>query len=228
VDAFPKARREYKALEILLNKRFSNNYMLTASYTYAQLRGNHPGFGWEEYGQMDPNITALFDFPEFLYNADGILPGDRPHQFKMDGVYQFSKFLRGLSIGASFRLNSGHSLTKVGDNYYYGTCVTLEPRGSDGRTPMFYQLDAHVGYDFRFGNKFKLGVTADIFNVLNTKIELTRDLRYLRSEYFGTPDTLMPWDFNLTRWPQPDNDYYGKTVSYQTPIRGRLGLVLSF
>jgi len=228
VDAFPKAKRDYKALEILLNKRFSHNYMLTASYTYARLRGNHPGLAWEEYGQLDPNITALFDFPEFLYNADGILPGDRPHQFKLDGVYQFSKFLRGLSVGASFRLNSGHSLSKIGENEWYGNCVTLTPRGSDGKTPLFHQLDVHLGYDLKFAKKYKVGITADIFNLLNTKIEMTRDMEYLRNTYFGTPSSLMPWDFSLTAYPQADNIYYGKTINYQAPIRARLGIVLSF
>jgi len=228
VDAFPAAKRDYKALEIMLNKRFSHNYMFTASYTYAMLRGNHPGFAWEEYGQLDPNITALFDFPEFLYNADGILPGDRPHQFKLDGVYQFSKYVPGLNIGTSFRLHSGKSLSKVGYNEWYGACVTLTERGSDGRLPMFYQLDLHVGYDFKIAGKYKIGITADVFNVFDTKIETIRDLRYLRNTYFGTPSSLMPWDFNLTTYPTPDNDYYGKATTYQAPIRGRLGITLSF
>jgi hypothetical protein len=228
VDGFPKAKRDYKALEILLNKRYSHNYMFTASYTFSRLRGNHPGLAWEEYGQLDPNITALFDFPEFLYNADGILPGDRPHQLKLDGVYQFSKFLKGLSIGASFRANSGHSLSKIGYNEYYGFCVTLTPRGADGRLPMFHQLDLHVGYDLHFAKKYKVGITADIFNVYNSRIETTRDMRYLRNTYFGTPSSLMPWDFNTTAYPTADNSYYGHATNYQAPIRARLGLMLSF
>ncbi len=228
IDAFPKAKRDYKAVEILLNKRFSHNYMLTASYTYAHLRGNHPGLAWEEYGQLDPNITALFDFPEFLYNADGILPGDRPHQLKLDGVYQFSRYLRGLSVGASFRLNSGKSLSKIGENEYYGNCVTLTPRGSDGRLPMFHQLDLHLGYDLKIATKYKLGITADIFNLLNTRIETNRELEYLLNTYWGVPSDLMPWDFNLNDYPTPDNEYYGKATTYQAPIRVRLGLALSF
>jgi hypothetical protein len=228
VDGFPKARRDYKALEIMLNKRFSNNYMFTASYTYAHLRGNHPGLAWEEYGQLDPNITALFDFPEFLYNAEGILPGDRPHQIKLDGVYQFSKFIPGLTIGASFRLNSGKTLSKIGQNLYYGYCVTLTPRGADGRLPMFHQLDLHLGYDFRIAKKYKIGITFDIFNVYNARTEVNRDMRYMRNIYWGTPDPLMPWDFNMTDYPNPDNDYYGHAISYQAPIRGRLGIILSF
>ena len=228
VDGFPKAKRDYKALEILLNKRYSHNYMLTASYTYAHLRGNHPGLAWEEYGQLDPNITALFDFPEFLYNADGILPGDRPHQLKLDGVYQFTKGIPGLAFGASFRLYSGKSLSKIGVNEWYGSCVTLTPRGSDGRLPMFHQLDLHVGYDLKIAKKYKIGVTADIFNVYNSRIETNRDLLYLRDTYFGTPSTLYPWDFNTTAYPTPDNEYFGKATSYQTPIRARLGFTMSF
>jgi len=228
VDAFPEAKRDYKALEVLLNKRFANNYMLTASYTYAHLRGNHPGLAWEEYGQLDPNITALFDFPEFLYNAEGILPGDRPHQFKFDGVYQFSKFVKGLAVGASFRLNSGKSLSKIGENEYYGNCVTLTPRGSDGRLPVYHQMDLHLGYDLRLAKKYKIGITADVFNIYNSRIETNRDLSYLRNTYFGTPSALMPWDFNMTDFPTADNEYFGKATTYQTPIRGRLGLQLSF
>ncbi len=228
IDGFPEAKRDYKALEIMLNKRFSNNYMFTASYTYAHLRGNHPGLAWEEYAQLDPNITALFDFPEFLYNAEGILPGDRPHQIKLDGVYQFSKFIPGLTIGASFRMNSGKTLSKIGYNTYYGACVTLTPRGSDGRLPMFHQLDLHFGYDFKIAKKYKIGITFDLFNVYNARVETNRDLRYLRTVFWGTPDPLMPWDFNMTDYPNPDNDYYGHATTYQAPIRGRLGVILSF
>ena len=230
VDAFPAGKRDYKALEIMLNKRFSNNYMATISYTYARLRGNHPGLAWEEYGQLDPNITALFDFPEFLYNADGILPNDRPHQFKVDGVYVFpsASFLKGLSVGTSFRFRSGQSLTKMGYNAWYGRVACLSERGADGRLPSYYQLDAHLGYDLRIGDRYKIGFTLDVFNIFNTKIEIRRDLAYLRDTYFGTPDTLMPWDFNLTAYPSADNEYYGKGIWYQDPIRLRLGIVFSF
>ncbi len=236
IDAFPEAKRDYKAIEVMLNKRFSNNYMFTISYTFARLRGNHPGLAWEEYGQLDPNITALFDFPEFLYNAEGILPNDRPHQIKVDGVYVFpsTSLLKGLSFGASFRIRSGKTLSKIGENEWYGPVATLEERGSDGRLPVFHQLDLHVGYDLRIATKYKIGFTVDVFNVYNSRVETRRDIYYLRNTYLGTPSTLMPWDFSTTDanavgyFPQADNEWYGKPREYQTPIRVRLGLVFSF
>ncbi|MFB0565691.1 MAG: TonB-dependent receptor domain-containing protein [Candidatus Aminicenantaceae bacterium] len=239
VDAFPEAKRDYKAVEIMLLKKFSHNHMFTLSYTYSRLRGNHPGLGFEEYtgeglgSQLWPNLTALFDFPEFLYNADGVLPGDRPHQFKFDGIYVFSGtgflgFLEGLSLGASFRFMSGKSLTKMGENENYLNVVFLEPRGSDGRLPNYYQLDFHAGYEVKIAGKYKIGVTLDVFNLLNTKIETRRWLVYLHDTYFGSPSELMPWDFSTTKYPTADNDLYGKTMEYQIPIRARLGLTLRF
>ena len=239
VDAFPEAKRDYKALEIMLLKKFSHNHMFTLSYTYSRLRGNHPGLGFEEYafrdpeGQLNPNITALFDFPEFLYNADGVLPGDRPHQFKFDGIYFFPGagslgFLDGLSLGASFRFMSGKSLTKMGMHENFGELAFLEPRGSDGRVPNYYQLDFHAGYDVMIAGEYEIGITLDVFNLLNTKIETRRWLIYLQDTYFGTPSELMPWDFSTAQYPTADNDLYGKAMEYQIPIRARLGFILRF
>ena len=93
---------------------------------------------------------------------------------------------------------------------------------------MFHQLDVHLGYDLKLAQKYKVGITADIFNVLNSRFETNRDMRYLRETYFGTPDTLMPWDFSMAAFPQPDNNYYGKAINYNAPIRARLGIALSF
>ena len=38
----------------------------------------------------------------------------------------------------------------------------------------------------------------------------------------------MPWDFNMTDYPTADNPYFGKGITYQAPIRARIGLALSF
>ncbi|MGB8951744.1 MAG: TonB-dependent receptor [Candidatus Aminicenantales bacterium] len=236
VDAFPAAKRNYYALEIMLNKRFSKNYQFTMSYTYAMLRGNFAGLAWHEYGQLDPNITANFDFPEFMYNAEGKLPNDMPHQLKLDGVYMFPgtgslAFLKGLSLGMSFRYHTGTPLTKMGLNAYYSVsddmpvCFLTE-RGSDGRLPSWYQLDIHMGYDLTIAGKYKVGLTFDIFNLLGTTIEERRYMVYLKNQYFGYPDQQDFWNIPLAA--QTDNDYYGKGITYQEPFKARLGVKFSF
>ena len=52
---------------------------------------------------------------------------------------------------------------------------------------MFHQLDLHLGYDLKIATKYKIGITADVFNVLNTRIETDRELLYLRNVYWGIP-----------------------------------------
>ena len=82
-----------------------------ASYRYSRLRGNFEGFYRDDSGQSDPGISSLYDFPtndpsytsiggkqfgypgdiRFLGDANGILPLDRPHQFKLNGNYMFGR-----------------------------------------------------------------------------------------------------------------------------------------
>ncbi len=96
----------YDALEITLNRRGSN-WIAMSSYRYSRLRGNFEGFYRDDNGQSDPGISSLYDFPtndptytsiggaqfgypgdiRFLGDANGILPLDRPNQFKLNGNY---------------------------------------------------------------------------------------------------------------------------------------------
>src|SRR6185295_3532010 len=62
----PKPRRDYDALSLTANKRLSRNWTLQASYTYSRTRGNYPGLYAADKGQLDPNITSLYDLPELL------------------------------------------------------------------------------------------------------------------------------------------------------------------
>ena len=89
------------ASKLTLNRRFSDNWSVLASYRWSRLRGNFEGFYRDDNGQSDPGITSLYDFPtndpsytaigvpQFGYRGDirylgpdGILPLDRPQQFK--------------------------------------------------------------------------------------------------------------------------------------------------
>ena len=67
---FDRPNREYNALVIKADKRFSKNFFLTSSYTYtySNLSGNFPGLFSPETGQLDPNLTSMFDLPELMGN----------------------------------------------------------------------------------------------------------------------------------------------------------------
>ena len=110
----------YNAVEITLNRRLSNNWSALASYRWSRLRGNFEGFYREDNGQSDPGISSLYDFPQndptytsigvpqfgfqgdiqYLGDPNGILPLDRPQQFKLFGSYLVHALNLGVGITA--------------------------------------------------------------------------------------------------------------------------------
>jgi len=219
---FPACKRNYMALEGVLNGS-SERISFNASYTLSLLKGNYAGLVFPEAGQNNPNISCAFDMPDFMFNSDGYLPGDRRHQFKFNGIYSLPF---GFQVGGSFSLYTGEPLSKIGTNLYYGPMVFLEPRGTSGRLPTFHQLDLHLEKDIRLKGRYSLSFYADIFNVLNTKIKTAEDMIYARNTYYGDYGQGIPAPWVPA--PQPDNPYYGKATMYQAPFGGMIGLKFQF
>ncbi len=89
----PEIRRDYDALELKLNKRFSDNWQFLGSYTFARLDGNYPGLASsDEIARVSPNVTRLFDGLVMAFDQNGQpvyggLNTERPHQIKLLGSY---------------------------------------------------------------------------------------------------------------------------------------------
>ncbi|HLL76404.1 MAG TPA: TonB-dependent receptor [Pyrinomonadaceae bacterium] len=221
-DIFGRARRYYRALEFTATKRFSNNYQFISSYVYSSLIGNYEGLFRNDNGQADPNITSLFDLPELLPNTYGRLPNDRPHQFKLDGSYQWPFKLM---TSASFRVQSGRPFDSLIPHFLYGNNEGFDvPRGTAinpvtgrNRTPTTYNLDLGVYYPIQFGENRQLRFQADWFNVTNTQRALTQD-QTLRINS-GIPGA---------QFIQFNNPFYGQGQIFQFPSALRLGVKFSF
>ena len=91
---FPKAVRDYDALELTFDKRLSDRWSARASYTLSRLYGNYPGLSQtDENGRTSPNVGRSFDYPLMAFDGIGEpvlgrLPTDRPHQFKVQANYE--------------------------------------------------------------------------------------------------------------------------------------------
>ena len=84
-------------------------------------KGNYPGLFSTETGQLDPNITSLYDLPDLMANRYGPLGLDRPHNLKVDGFYLFDLKKAGeLTTGASFRAQSGIPHNALGASPHAG------------------------------------------------------------------------------------------------------------
>jgi hypothetical protein len=177
---FPKPDRRYDSLAFYLQKSFSRNFMGNISYTFSSLRGNYPGLFNDSTGQLDPNILSDFDLVSLLPNRFGSLPGDRPHSFKIDGMYMFEVFANFyVSPNASFRLASGKPYSYLGAHPLYGSGEAfLLQRGNAGRMDMLFTTDVGVNVEYAFSKTTRLSVGMTIFNLFNQQLVTNVDENY--------------------------------------------------
>jgi len=228
VDGFPNPSRIYKAMELVVGRRFGNGLQLYANYVLSRLTGNFQGSFRGDNGQTDPNISSLFDFT----NSDGllsgqyipgVLPTDRTHQIKMFGSYQW----KNVNFGLSWQILSGNPITKLLDHPAYlnqgevpvcpdGT-FNCSPRGAFGRTAWQYPLDLHVDYTHKLTERVNLKLMADMFNVFNTTWVNYVDQFAEASGQPGTPnpDFLKPGGLSIRD-------------AYTRPFYARLGIRFEF
>ncbi len=182
VKEFEAPIRNYDAIVFSATQRPTKASLLQASYTYSVSKGNYPGLFSTETGQLDPNITSLYDLPDLMANRYGPLALDRPHNFKVDGFYMFDLKKAGeLVTGASFRAQSGiaHNALGASPHAGYGSSESyLLPRGALERSPLSTQLDIRVAYGYRLNKNTKLEGFLNVFNLFNTQEQMNQDENY--------------------------------------------------
>ncbi|KAB2958672.1 MAG: TonB-dependent receptor [Thermoanaerobaculia bacterium] len=197
----PKAEREYTGIELNAKKRYSNGWLMYASYLWSKLEGNYDGVFQASTGQLDPNINSAFDYADFTINAQGKLSNDRTHTFKVHGGYTFQDGpVEGLNIGASAYWRSGTPLNAYGYSFAYSNWeYYLAPRGSLGRGPSDYEANLNISYPVKIGD-YELQFMVDVFNLLDRQAITTYDERYnLASDgpCAGVPDAICNGDGGL-------------------------------
>ena len=226
-DGFPDPVRKYKALEIELNRRFSNGWQGFFNWRIASLRGNYEGHLRNDNGQTDPGISSLFDFTAGDFNllgdqfAIGPLNSDRRHIINVYGSYSFSKergfrMLNGLNLGLNTHFETGLPINAfLAHPVYLNTGeVPVGGRGSLGRTPSYFRLDLHTDYPWAISEKMKVKFVADFFNVFN-------------SQKVRLPDQNKAQSFDPILGNPPNPDFL-KPVSYYLPFNMRLGVRLEW
>jgi hypothetical protein len=207
---FPEPVRNYRALEITAEKRFSNHWMMQGSYVLSRLDGNYEGLYSNDNGQLDPNITSKYDIPSLLINAYGLLPNDRTHVLKLYGGYFFENIP--LELSGNFTLQSGTPISALGADDAYGINEGFaKVRGTAGRTPTIWAIDLGGQYSFKIW-KSNLALRADIFNVTNNQSTTAVDQTY------NTLNTL----------PVQNYPNFKKETAHQTARRIRLAIRWTF
>ncbi len=168
---FPNPQRTYNGYTVAFTKAFADHWQAQVSYTYITLNGNVDGLYTPGQGQLDPNINATYDLPQFLVNGSGPLAADTQNRIKAYGSYQFIFTPTvGLTLGGAYNGHSGAPISALGgDPLYGGDVVFIIPRGSYGRLPWVNQVDLHATVDISLGQDMRLQFGADVFNVLGSQ-----------------------------------------------------------
>ena len=211
LSEWPKPQRDYTALIFNFQRTGDKHFNFLGSYVLSRDYGNYAGlFDAANHGEF-PNANIMFDdVASARVNATGFVPNDRTHVFKFSGYYSFSF---GLISGISFIAQSGTPLSE-----YAGTdfgARFLSPRGSAGRTPAIWDLNARLMYDLDFISNWQTKLILDIFHIASQRKPVDID----QARYFGTDENGNPIYPNST---------YGEAYRYQPSMSMRLGMEVSF
>lgn len=159
--------RKYQGVQLLINKRFSQGWMVNASYTYGKAEGTDENDDWSSYSS-GIYYSQYFQDKNYQTNAYGKLTIDPTHMVKITGTFMlpFKVVLSG-----NFTYITGNNYNKmiwVDENdglAQGGLYVVADPRGS-------YRLPAVTNLDLRLEKQVKLGktlfgLTFDVYNLFN-------------------------------------------------------------
>ena len=196
----------YDGVDIILTKRYSNNWQMTAAFTWQQSKGNYYLGGAA--GGWGLDAVNLGDDPNDFINAEGKSGHNDPLVFRLQGSYRLPAPIDAL-FGWTYEYMTGYyeepyqSLRAPNGLRYL---ILVEPRGS-------FQHESRNVLDLRLEKRFKLpgsfaglkesgelGIIADIFNIFNEDTITSRRMA-AGSQYLTPRRVLSPREFRLgVRW----------------------------
>ena len=235
LPAFPKAKREYNGVELTMERRFSDNWGLFASYTYSKLYGNYSGLASsDENGRTSPNVNRFFDQIVMTFDKNqqlvyGRLGTDRPHQLKAQFMYRFpfemtvglnQRVASGIPMSEEFQIQGGYPFFPNG-------------RGNMGRTPVYSNTDLSLAQALRFGGqRFEVQLTVlnlfdqdTVTRLDNTRYAGTSTLPISTNGFFNTS-----WDYEslLAANPASVDPKFGLANQWQAPRELRFTVKFEF
>jgi hypothetical protein len=208
---YPRPERVYRALIVTLERHDDEHFNFLVSYVLSRDHGNYEGLFDSFLHSEFPNQNWSFDNPRVaMTNTTGLLPNDRTHVFKFSGSYRCAF---GLTTGVSFIVQSGTPLSEYA-NRPVGIQF-LVPRGSAGRTPALWDLNARIIYELPFISPYRSRIIMDVFHIASRRKPVDIDQRH----YSQVDANGVPFDPNST---------FGQAYRYQPPMSLRVGMEVTF
>ena len=160
----------YNGVSIQANKRMSNHWQLQSSLTLSKSEGRDLSSLRGANGtQSNASYTLFGQNPNDFVNTDGLLIGDRPVQFKMQGVVELPWQLM---FSANFRHLTGRAWGRTARVTGLGIPTTIRAEVLDGsrRIPDVNMADIRVQRAFGLGGAKRILLFFDVLNLTNSDV----------------------------------------------------------
>ena len=226
---YPKGKRTYDAIDLTLEREWDGKWMMWASYTWSESKGNYEGSVKSDTGQDDAGLTTDFDQPGLLDGAEGYLPNDRRHRVKVRGAYAITEQIQ---VNANINVEAPRKFGCIGEHptdyfaWAYGAYSWFcggesTPRGSQLKSDWIKTVDVGLSYAPDLGDMpGQFVIRLDVFNLFDS--DAVVDIHEFGDIGFTSTTAL-----GGTGIAAPDEDY-GKPRRYQSPRSVRLGLSYNF
>jgi hypothetical protein len=161
------AHSDYNALTLSLNRRFSRRYSMSANYTFSRTRDDDSN---ERNFSQELTLNPYDLLAEASYSKQ-----DVRHNFNFSGVFDLGQ---GFTLSGILITRSGFPYTAVfGDDYNGDNNSDNDRAIVDGRVvgrntlrqPNFFNLDLRLLKTFKFGERYGLALSAEVFNATTSK-----------------------------------------------------------
>jgi hypothetical protein len=230
------AKRDYYAINIALDKRFSNNWLGGISYTFSSLKGNYSGLASGDeiatdslgtHARTNPNVARYFDnwyvsLTRDLKPSVGPLPADRPHYFKAYGSYSFPF---GLTTGLVLNAMSGTPTSTEWAMDYQGYMPL--GRGNQKRAPFLWFANFYIEYNLKLG-KNNLNINLNVDNLFDVKTAQKIYPIYNQGSVAISDERIAQGTWDINDYAPVLDPRYLQGEYFYSPLTARLGLKFSF
>jgi hypothetical protein len=182
----------YDGLVVAVEKRRANGWHVFGTYTFSRARGLHAASLATAAGAQNssPLIVGTFGRdPNDLTNADGRLPNDRPHAWRVMGSIEVPR--AGLALAANLRSASGKPWAATAQvNLPQGDQrILLERRGSR-RLPPQTLVDVRLSRPITLGAT-RIELVVDVLNAFDSDAEEALASDNFLATTFGQPSVFV-------------------------------------
>jgi hypothetical protein len=198
-------KRDYHALQLVLNKRYSDRWQALASFVYSKSSGMSRRSFRQDFnveGPMFYDDNWMGNLNYTINNLDGPLPFTPKYEFKLSGSYKVPALE--VDLGLRYRMQTGRAMWRL-EGYPLHTqfaappggvinpgglaqIVSVDPNDPD-YLPSQHLLDLHVERAFAVGGNRTVHLVIDGFNLLNSFTPINMDPNFEYGKVTSIPSS---------------------------------------